>query len=258
MTNQVTKLEQPVSAPAVVTPSQILAKAYEQGASIEQLTQLLELQDKFYAQQERLDKRNAENEFNLALSEFKANAPKIIKDKHVSFGDTKYDHASLANVVYTITDGLSKYGLSSRWETNQDNGIVKVTCILSHKLGHEARVSLSSLPDSSGKKNSIQAIGSAVSYLQRYTLLAITGLATQEQDDDGKAAGLPEVKEPLSTDQAVEISDLLVEHEIDKDRFLGFFSAKVRYQLTSVEQLPADAYQAAKDLINKQSKKDKK
>ena len=36
-----------------------------------------------------------------------------------------------------------------------------------------------------GSKNAIQAIGSTVSYLCRYTLLCVTGLATSDPDDDG-------------------------------------------------------------------------
>ena len=40
-------------------------------------------------------------------------------------------------------------------------------------------------PDVGGAKNPIQARASTVSYLQRYTLKAITGLSEQEDDDDG-------------------------------------------------------------------------
>jgi hypothetical protein len=46
---------------------------------------------------------------------------------------------------------------------------------------------MNSGPDDSGGKNKIQAIASAKSYLERYTLLAITGLATKDMDDDGRA-----------------------------------------------------------------------
>ena len=51
---------------------------------------------------------------------------------------------------------------------------------------------MQSLPDTSGSKNSIQAISSAVTYLQRYTLLAATGLSTSELgnlDNDGRGTG---------------------------------------------------------------------
>lgn len=242
----------PQSNIVAVGPSQVLAQAMEKGASIEQLTQLLDLQDRF-------ERREAEKAFNLALADFKANPPKILKDKHVKFetqkGTTEYNHSSLANVVYTISQGLSEHGLSAIWETQQgDGGLITVTCILSHKLGHQTRTALMAGRDDSGGKNNIQALGSTVSYLQRYTLLAATGLATHDQDDDGKSSELPAIKEPVTTDQAIEIGDLIKESGIDKDKFLGFFSGKVGYQLTSVEQLPADAYEAAKNLIAKQSK----
>lgn len=260
MTNQVQKIEPAAQAVAVVTPTQILAQAYEKGASIEQLTQLLELQDRYYAQQEKQEKREAEKAFNLALSEFKKGAPVITKDKRVQYTKkdgsvVDYKHASLSNVVYTINDLLANHGLTATWDTNQESGLVRVTCVVSHRLGHSKSVSLLGSPDDSGGKNGIQAIGSTISYLQRYSLLAAVGLATEEQDDDGRGANLPEVKEPVTTDQAIEIDDLITEHGIEKDRFLGFFSAKVGYKLNSVEQLPADAYEAAKNLIIKQSKK---
>lgn len=169
-----------------INPTHILAKAYEQNASIEQLTQLLDLQDRFYAQQEKLEAREAEKAFNLAMAKFKANAPKIIKDRKVSYNSTAFDHASLANVVYTISETLSQYGLSATWNTNQESGLITVTCSLAHELGHSKSVSLSGAPDMSGGKNNIQGIASTVTYLERYTLLAITGLATHEQDNDGK------------------------------------------------------------------------
>ena len=44
-------------------------------------------------------------------------------------------------------------------------------------------------PDNSGSKNSIQAIGSTTTYLQRYTLFSILGLAAGEDDDGSAASG---------------------------------------------------------------------
>lgn len=50
---------------------------------------------------------------------------------------------------------------------------------------------MSAPPDASGKKNAIQQIASATSYLQRYTLKAITGVAEKVQDDDAATASHP-------------------------------------------------------------------
>ena len=80
---------------------------------------------------------------------------------------------------------MSEQGLTASWSTTQEANQVTVTCRITHVLGHYEETSLSSAHDNSGGKNAIQAIGSAITYLQRYTLLALTGLATKDQDNDG-------------------------------------------------------------------------
>ncbi len=226
-----------------VGPSQVLAQAMEKGASIEQLTQLLDLQDRF-------ERREAEKAFNLALADFKANPPKILKDKHVKFetqkGTTEYNHSSLANVVYTISQGLSDHGLSAIWETQQgDGGLITVTCILSHKLGHQTRTALMAGRDDSGGKNNIQALGSTVSYLQRYTLLAATGLATHEQDDDGIASS----SSYISFEQVQEIETLLSSVNGDAQKLVEHFG------VSSVAELPAAKYKTIVSTIKAKAAK---
>ena len=173
-----------------VTPMDMLNMAVSQGADLDKLEKLMALQ-------ERWEANEARKAFVLALSEFKADPLTVNKDKHVKFqtskGITEYDHATLGNVTAIISEALSKHGLSYRWSTEQSDGKIKVTCVLMHVMGHSESVSLQAGGDDSGGKNSIQAIGSTVSYLQRYTLLAITGTATQEQDDDGKSFGLKDI-----------------------------------------------------------------
>ena len=65
---------------------------------------------------------------------------------------------------------------------------MKVTCRITHRDGHYEETSLFGPVDGSGNKNPIQAIGSAVTYLQRYTLKAAVGIAAS-QDDDAQEAG---------------------------------------------------------------------
>jgi hypothetical protein len=60
---------------------------------------------------------------------------------------------------------------------------------------------LPGMPDLSGNKNPIQAIGSAVTYLQRYTLKAALGLTvSKEEDDDARSADTP--AKPVTGEQA--------------------------------------------------------
>jgi len=169
------------SMPAVqstaVTPMDMLKMAVSQGADLDKLEKLMALQ-------ERWEANEARKAFTVAMSDFKAAGLVVTKDKSVAYTGTSYTHASLGNVCATIGAELSKHGLSFRWNTEQVANKIRVSCTLTHIGGHSESVSLESAPDDSGKKNQIQQIASAVSYLERYTLLAITGTATQDQDDD--------------------------------------------------------------------------
>ena len=133
----------------------------------------------------------ARKAFVVALNAFKANPPKVLKDKPVSFGagKTAYKHAGLDNASEQIGAALAEHGISHRWNVEQDGANIRVTCILTHALGHSESVTMQAQADTSGSKNSIQAVGSAVSYLQRYTLFAASGIAPKNVDDDGRGGG---------------------------------------------------------------------
>lgn len=199
-----------VIPPDETTPSGLLAIAVKQGADLEYIRELMNLKREWEADEAR-------KAYVAAMAEFKKNPPEIIKDMTVSFdtsaGTTSYDHASLANVTSVIGSELSKHGLSSRWDVEQDDFGIKVTFILTHIAGHSESVSMIAPPDSSGKKNPIQSIASTVSYLERYTMLAGTGLAAKGMDTDGK---LPEEEpEPINQDQIDEIEKLIKKAGID-------------------------------------------
>ncbi len=181
-----------------ITPMAMLQMAVAKGSDLEQLQKLMDLQ-------ERWEKNEARKAYVQALAEFKKNPPRIVKDKAVSFGSgkTSYKHATLDNASEQIGHALSEHGLSHRWDVNQlDGGLIKVTCILTHQQGHSENVSMQATPDTSGSKNSIQAIGSTVSYLQRYTLFAATGLAPKDAiaDDDGRGGDAHSISESQKMD----------------------------------------------------------
>jgi len=172
------------------------------GGKMEDLEKMLELQ-------ERHDANEARKAFHVAMADFKKNPPEILKSKKVSYktssGEASYNHADLGVITTAIGSSLAEHGLSASWKQEQDAGI-KVTCRLTHELGHFEETSLFSPPDTSGGKNSIQAIGSTITYLQRYTLLALTGLAAHDQDDDGAGVNDDLVNEiaSLKTVEAIE------------------------------------------------------
>lgn len=173
----------------VVTPMDVIANAQAKGvATVEEMTKLFELHL-------RVEENNAKKAYHKAVAAFKSEAIVIIKDQSVGYENrdgtfTGYKHSSLGGIIATIIPFLSRHGLSHRWDTKQENGSIEVTCILSHELGYSESTSLSADKDTSGKKNAIQQVASTVTYLQRYTVLGITGLASQEAtpDDDGQSS----------------------------------------------------------------------
>lgn len=161
-------------------PLAMAMQAMKAGMSISDMRGMLELQKDWEANEAR-------KAYVQAMSDFKRNPPEIFKRKEVAFSGTQYMHATLGDVTTAIMQALAEHGISHRWDTSQETGRIVVTCILTHKLGHSETTTLEGSPDDSGKKNRIQQVASTVTYLQRYTLLAATGLATKDvEDDDGQ------------------------------------------------------------------------
>ena len=84
---------------------------------------------------------------------------------------------------------FAAHGLSYRFRIEQQGDRSRVTCIVSHADGYSERIKLESKvdPGSTGM-SMVQALGSALTYLQRYSLRAAIGLAAGV-DDDGRGAG---------------------------------------------------------------------
>ncbi len=171
-----------IAAPVTTTPADLIRYAMTANADVAKLEQLFELQV-------RWEEREAKKAFVAAMAEFKRADLAITKDKHVEFrtdrGTTAYDHATIGNVVAVIVPALAAFGFSHRWVIERgEGGLIRVRCIITHRLGHSEETVLEAGLDASGGKNNIQAMISTKTYLERHSLLAATGLATLDQDDD--------------------------------------------------------------------------
>ena len=209
--NEIQKTESPLMAAAELVKT-------SGNMDVAKLKELLDLQ-------ERWDATQAKKAYVQAMSDFKTNPPEIEKDKAVQYhtqkGDVDYKHATLHNVTTKINTELSKHGLTASWVTSQENGSIKVTCKITHVMGHSEQTCLSAPPDATGSKNPIQAIGSTVTYLQRYTLLALTGLATYNQDVDGAGANNKNGKETPKGKQNAIVEQAFFEFETENQEYLN-------------------------------------
>lgn len=204
----------------------------------------IDLVDKMMALQERWEKNESVKAFNNALAAAKAEIKPIIKNRHVGFraknggSDTSYNHEDIAGIADHIDGILGRHGLFYRWKPSNDfaAGTVTVKCIVAHRLGHSEETELSGKVDVSGNKNPLQAVASAVTYLERYTLKAALGLASKH-DDDGRAAGSPvrasapaardepdaeDTGELLSPKQIEELQGLIVNRGVNIAPFLAW------------------------------------
>jgi len=175
-------------------------------AAIEIARQVVELETKreeFLQNRERFEweklDREARVEFAKAFKTFKDDAPTILKTKHVSFPSkdsnkpaTSYWHVELDKACDLLIPALLKVGITHRWKsTDLPDGRVRVTCFLKHHLGYEEEgATLAGPSDTSGGKNPIQGVGSANSYLERYTFLASCGIVPKGVDNDGNPPGI--------------------------------------------------------------------
>lgn len=173
-------------------PMNLIDKAVTNGADLANIEKLMELQDKWESKQ-------AKKSFYEALAKFQKECPTLTKTKK----GHNYMYAPLGDIVAQIKDVLFNNGLSFRFEQNHNDGIT-VTCIVSHLDGHSEKTTMTALADKSGSKNDVQAIGSTVTYLQRYTLIGALGISTA---DEGMDARLPD--ETKQTDP--EYSNLLIQ-----------------------------------------------
>lgn len=161
----------------------IIETMVARGGDLPNLSQMLDLQIKWEANEAR-------KAYVAAMAAFKTEPMEILKRKQVSFktnsGKTEYMHAELSDVTDAVVPAMGKHGLSHRWDVKQEGAQITVACTITHALGHSEVVAITAAPDNSGGKNAIQSVASTISYLQRYTLLAATGMATKGMDDDGR------------------------------------------------------------------------
>lgn len=246
---------QTTNLPATENPYQGLVATLAQQGKISEMRELLALQKEW-------DDEKARKAFVSAMADFKAEAGgiTITKSKHVSFktstGKTEYDHAELHDITRALVPVMAKHGLSHRWTLKQEGGTITVDCVISHRDGHSESVTMSAGADNSGGKNNIQAIASTKTYLERYTLLAATGVATGgEMDNDGATydAGQDDV-EYISDAQLATLTDLAdvyIPKGTKRDAFLEYVSKQVGFTVTGLGEIPAKDFDAVHDQIKR-------
>jgi hypothetical protein len=173
--------------------------------------------ERLLAARRQEEDRVAERAFNSAMSLAKGELTPVLKTRDVDFQSskpgatrTKYKYETFADVARVVDPVFARHGLSYRFSVEQEGEQARVTCIVSHADGHSDRVKLAGKvdPGSTGM-SPVQALGSALTYLQRYSLRAAIGLAAGI-DDDGRGAG-GTISPRITIEQADELGRLFAE-----------------------------------------------
>lgn len=200
--------------------------------------------DRLLDMHERITARDAERDYNDAMSAAQTEMDPVRNDAHNP--QTKSRYASYGALDRAIRPVYTRHGFSLSFYTGDGAPAdhIRVVCKVAHKAGHCERPYIDMPADGKGAKGGdvmtkTHAAGSAVSYGQRYLLKMIFNIATG--DDDGNKAGAgPTVTE----DQASDLQAKMEEVGADRDRFLKFFGVE------RIAAIPAKRFNEAMRMLN--------
>lgn len=185
--NAVTKTAPAESA--VVSYSSSLIDVIAQAArdtsvDIDKMERLIRLQREVAAHE-------AEVAFADAYADMQPELPVItMNGEIVHKGQVISQFSDWANVNKAITPIISRFGFGISFKPAKASapGMVAVSAILRHRLGHIDTATVEGPTDTSGAKNAAQAVGSSLSYYKRYGGVLILNLTIEGDDDDGASA----------------------------------------------------------------------
>ena len=127
-----------------------------------------------------IDYSNATPDLFAALALAQGEVENASKSSNNPHFRSKY--ADLAEVLNTVRPVFAKHGLSIMQATAFDGALVRVSTLIGHKGGGLVVSEAACVP----AKTDAQGIGAATTYLRRYSLAAMGGIA--QEDDDGNTA----------------------------------------------------------------------
>jgi hypothetical protein len=148
----------------------------------------------------------------------------------------KSKYADLAEILNTVRPVFSANGIAIVQTPTFESGVASVETMLCHESGEF----ISSVCSSPVSKQDAQGIGSAITYLRRYSLAAMCGIA--QEDDDGQQAVAP----PLRQAQP--------ERKLSNaEREMGVKDMRAAVDENALKQVWADYHAMAKNIGDRES-----
>ncbi len=152
----------------------------------------------------------------------------------------KNRYADLAEVLNTVRPVFASHGLSIVQSTSYDGSLVSVTTSILHADGGYISSTASCVP----AKSDAQGVGASTTYLRRYALAAMTGIA--QEDDDGQSASHTRTAAPASKEDIASLKTRMESLGVDEEAFLKYLAVKSLSELTKPAVTKANASLDAK------------
>lgn len=173
------------------------AGADEAGALIQQAIvsqSSVETLERLMAMRRELKAEKGREAYFVALADFQAECPTIVKAKAVlnkpeKGGGVRYRFAPLDVIVGATKELLRKHGFSYVIKTKQDKDTVTAILVAHHAAGHEEETSLTVPIDHEAYMTEPQKVAAALTYAKRYVYCDAWGILTGEEDNDALTAG---------------------------------------------------------------------
>lgn len=225
---------------ATPTPMALIQTALEQNIDADKLEKLLDLQ-------ERWDKARAKEAYSAAMNACQQELPLVFRDRTNSHTKAKY--ATLGALQETIKPVYLKHGFSLSHGTADSplQNHYRCICDVAHVGGHVERYYLDLPADDRGingstNKTPVQAIGSTLTYGQRYLEQRIFNVTIAGQDNDGNR---PRQSAVISQDQEVTLREWIENKGADMAAFLKAFD------IEKLSDLPAAKFPNALDMLKR-------
>lgn len=199
--------------------------------------------ERLLAMKERLDAKEAETEFNQAMSELQSTMGRISADS--TNPQTHSQYATYAKLDAKLRPMYTAAGFSLSFDTEESPipETIKVVCYVSHTAGHTRTYKVDMAADGKGAKGGAvmsrtHAAGSAMSYGMRYLLKMIFNVAVGEDDDDGNQASV--TVERITEDQVNTIHARITDNGVNMELFLKWLKQDLKCD--SLENISLQAY----------------
>lgn len=229
------------SAPASALAEFMQGVLRDPNVPADKLDQLWRMRKELLAEEHR-------EAFDAAFAKMHAELPQVRRDGLIDLsGKGLVKFAKWESMDKAIRPILAKYGFALSFTTvSTDKGLLIRGELM--REGHSRVAEIPLPPDVGPGRNSLQAVGSAISYGKRYLAEMLLNIVRCGEDDDGKSAAPNDA--PVTADEAKTLAKLVKQLNETEQRFLETFKLGVG----KFAEIPAREYPRLLNALNARKK----